>query len=310
MGMKWLKHQFSMDIIWGFIKLYESINHQPSDIHSIAPFVQLYPYAHFTKRYFKPLTCHHDYIPLTPCSGWERLPEVRDATIQATDHGCRNARLVADESLGIPWKEEKQKLRSITTVAGFLGLQRQGSMSRAKSWSILEFDEVWQEKGRTKISCMNYIHKMQTRHAAVTYRVCLQQVCRKEGWWSWSSVKCPSWLSESTARLRGICAPFRLLLISHSLKVGPCLKSSVHMYKRNKTCLPQSERIHDTNNSFQHWFSPLTPRNPTPHQPTPEPSILCKTICKVPRKSRCQTPTPILPCNRNAKLRSCMCPSS
>ena len=197
--------------------------------------------------------------------------------------------------------------RGAVDVAGFLlraGLQRQGSMSRAKSWSILEFDEVWQEKCRTKISCMNYIHKMQMRHAAVTYRVCLQQVCHKEGWWSWSSVKWPSRLSESAARLRGICAPFRLLLISR------CLKSSVHMYKRNKTWLPQSERIHDTNNSFQHWFSPLTPRNPTPHQPTPEPSILCKTICKVPRKSRCQNPTPTFPRNRNAKLRSCMCPSS
>lgn len=151
---------------------------------------------------------------------------------------------------------------------------------------------------------------MQMWHAAVTYRVCLQQVCRKEGWWSWSSVKRPSWLSESTARLRGICAPFRLLLISHSLKVGRCLKSSVHMYKRNKPWLPQSESIHDTNNSFQHWFSPLTPRNPTPHQPTPEPSILCKIKYKLPRKSRCQNPTPTFPRNRNAKLRSCMCPSS
>ena len=143
MGMKWLKHQFCMDIIWGFIKFYESINHQPNDIHSIAPFVQTYGYTHWTRN--PPpaiMTVSHSVPAAGNAFQKYATPLSKPLTTAVATPG-----LLRMKPLAYLGRGEKQTLRSAVDVAGFFwgpGCSAKEACPGLKAeafWSLMKFDK-------------------------------------------------------------------------------------------------------------------------------------------------------------------------
>ncbi len=260
----------------------------------------------------KPSTCYHDYIPLDPRSA-RRLPEVSDTTIQATDHGCGNARLVADEALGIPWKGRNNH----GGPSPYIPAEKKLMHVQWGMGSILKFDEVWQERVGQKWAAwtiyMTYIHVFLLRQ-----------------WGSECAIRLNPWgLLRVINCLTSSCQPHQMrhtvvklqssMGFAYSRSVtkrdgdrgfrssAPPHCTHVQKYKRNKTWLgPKVKeniafKIDSTRFKLQkrqpttnvhHRLQAFNIKESNPHQPTPEPSIVCKTTykCKPPRK-RCPNPT-------------------